>query len=1206
MDGFPPISAMCLTYGRPQVLEEAIQSFLLQDYPGPKELVVLNDCAEQSLICSHSEVRIINVTARFRTVGEKRNACAALARHDILFVWDDDDIYLPWRLSLSIRKFDLDRGYYKPTRAWMLRNHRLDGPEANLFHSSACFTRDLFNRTRGYPHCGSGQDWGIEVDFARMMGGRKDDRTLSDQELFYVYRWEGTGSYHLSAFGRDEGQSITGNTQVADFVEEEMRRGAVPRGEVLLHPTWRRDYLALVRQRLGDSNALSASESASTTIHDFASPFIGQESSSMSLPLVSCIMPTYGRPDFVAESLAMFLAQDYPAKELIILNDCPGQTLEGDFPNVRIINAPERWPNLGEKRNAAIESAKGEYIAIWDDDDVYFPWRLSLAMQRLQAIQTPIYCPADYWAYWGDTELHENSAQLDWIYHPLVVFRRELWSTIGGYPQQTVGEDTVFFQKALQHLGIEWPRDAIARSDRPMIMRGRSKYAHTSIDGGAQPPDTTPGVIALAPRPIQDPILRNVADSLIHFREAEAKRHKLALQMLQAECGDIPRSRRVYMETLDPQTASVGCGVLGRHGELGYEGKRVRVCGQPFSHALSTHGPARLVYQLEGRFQRLICHVAMNDDVPPEAASADFWVRADGRMVAIARNVRPHQVPRLLVADLRGAREVELIVQHRPWEYCHAVWLDPFLVSEEPVSPPRLISTLERAEILAPAPLPRAELCIATVGSPGFEDWLDDFLGSVCANAQCPEALLVIFFFGDSERIQQVARKYGAHIILCNGLRPLSAACKSVLYSAGRVIDAEKFICLDADMLVLDDLRPIVAAIDATPPGSILACREAGFHRDLEQALDRVYAGKPSEVTAFLGADATPTLRSSLVVNDGIFAGSRVALCGLDQFLRGLDRPADWVDDPEANIYWRNQFIFNLALAHLGIGVELDSRYNVQINFEAIQFRDDNGLLAADSDNRHVAIAHFNGAGKHKEIAWRGRFRTVEQPLVSCQESPSLQQFLDALRRWIGKYGTRAMAWSFYGTADARSAHIAHPSSFLLLTTLHHLIRSNGCHRVIETGTARGVSAACLASAVAHRQDAQVVTLDNHAFPEREILWNALPDETRRAIVPRQTDILAGLQIAVEEGETYQAALLDSQHTAEHVLKEFALVTQLVCPGGLILIHDAILPLGTVGSALNEIAKQGYGVTKLWTADEGVREDSGLGLALIENRRRPN
>jgi GT2 family glycosyltransferase len=48
-----PISYMCLTYGRPKVLEEAIESFLRQDYKGEKELVVLNDFADQTLVFDH-------------------------------------------------------------------------------------------------------------------------------------------------------------------------------------------------------------------------------------------------------------------------------------------------------------------------------------------------------------------------------------------------------------------------------------------------------------------------------------------------------------------------------------------------------------------------------------------------------------------------------------------------------------------------------------------------------------------------------------------------------------------------------------------------------------------------------------------------------------------------------------------------------------------------------------------------------------------------------------------------------------------------------------------------------------------------------------------------------------------------------------------------------------------------------------------------
>lgn len=1205
MDSVPPVSAMCLTYGRPHLLEEAIHSFLLQDYPGPKELIVLNDFYRQKLVFDHREVRVVNVEARFRTLGEKRNACAALACHDILFVWDDDDLYLPWRLSLSIQKLDMLRGFYKSTRAWMLRNGQLEGPEQNLFHSGACFTRQLFDQVRGYPHCGSGQDWGIELDFQNAIRRRKDDHSLTDQELYYIYRWEGTGSYHLSAFGRDEGQSITGNAKVAGFVDEQVRSGAVPVGDVHLQPTWRRDYLQLVRQRL-DLQAHLPNRPAQVSIPNLITAFQSEHNreKSMSLPMVSCIMPTYGRPDYVAESIAMFLAQDYPAKELIILNDCPGQILEGEFPDVRIVNAPERWKSLGHKRNAAIELAQGDFIAVWDDDDVYLPWRLSYSMQRMQELQLPLYCPAEYWAYWGADDLHHNQSYLDWIYHPLVIFQRELWKTVGGYPAKTMGEDTVFFRKVLKHLGIEWPRDPIPESQRVMILRGKSKYVHTSIDGGAAPPDTEPRTISLQPCAIQDPVLHAAAKRLIQTRYQEIRRYEIALATARSWPGVPANAPAIFLDELTPVTAIVGYGAYGQRGALGYGEMPVRVCGQSWPRALSAHGPSKLSFQLNGQYSHLCCHVAMNDDVPPDASAADFLVRADGRLVVIAKNVRSQQVPRVLIADVRGAKEIELIVYHHRWENCHSVWLDPVLFQDVPRQELALRSALDRADITLPVQTLTAELCIATVGSPGFEDWVDDLLSSICANAQCAHALLAIFFYGESQRIREVAEKYGAVIIPCQPLRPLNMTCKAVLYTAGRVIDAEKFICIDADVLVLDDLRPIVAALDALPEGSILICREAGFHGDLGAAVETMYFGDRHDVTKLLVADPTDSLAFPLVVNDGIFAGTRAALCGLDDFLRGVDAPAGWVDDPGKNILWRNQFVLNLALAQTRSGVKLDSRYNVQLHTEAIHFSESSGFIEAESDYRRAAVVHFDGRGKYREVAWQGRFRAISKPLSPRSESDYFHQFLSALRRWIGRYGLDAMAWSFYGTPDARHARVNDPATFSLYATLHHLVRTNGCHRVVETGTARGVSAACLASAIAHHDDAQVVTLDRCIFPERATLWAALPAAVRRAIEPRQVDVFDGLQTAINQGESFHAALLDSQHTAEHVLKEFTLATQLVCPGGLILIHDAILHTGTVGQALDEIARQGYGVVRLWTAEGGDPADAGLGLAVIENRRR--
>ena len=134
-------------------------------------------------------------------------------------------------------------------------------------------------------------------------------------------------------------------------------------------------------------------------------------------PLVSAIMPTYGRPELVNESVEMFLAQDYERKELIICNDCVGQQFEFDHPLVTVINHSHRFSNLGQKRNHCIEQSKGEVIAIWDDDDIYLPWRLSVAVDAMWQSQLPFYRPAEFWAYWGDDSLHDNRSEPGWVNH---------------------------------------------------------------------------------------------------------------------------------------------------------------------------------------------------------------------------------------------------------------------------------------------------------------------------------------------------------------------------------------------------------------------------------------------------------------------------------------------------------------------------------------------------------------------------------------------------------------------------------------------------------------------------------------------------------------------------------------------------------------------------------------------------------------------
>jgi predicted O-methyltransferase YrrM len=340
----------------------------------------------------------------------------------------------------------------------------------------------------------------------------------------------------------------------------------------------------------------------------------------------------------------------------------------------------------------------------------------------------------------------------------------------------------------------------------------------------------------------------------------------------------------------------------------------------------------------------------------------------------------------------------------------------------------------------------------------------------------------------------------------------------------------------------------------------------------------------------------------SLVVNDGIFAGDQSALRALEGLIRAMPQARAWIDG-HSRVKWRNQFIFNLALARLQCGVELDPVYNVQLHVQHVDFFEQGSRLQAAWRGRQPKVLHFSGGAKQKYPQWQGLYSRVKNPLVGSHNGDNYAMFLESLRAWLGRYGLDGLAWSFYGLTGADGAAVNDASTLPLLAALHYLIRANGCVRVIETGTARGISTACLASAVAHREGGRVVSLDPYNHDGREQLWASLPESFRACIEPRSIDSIAGMQAAIDAGERYEGALLDSLHEAEHVWAEFKLACQLVCPGGLILIHDAIYQGGTVPEAVERIEQAGYHAVRLWAAESGAAEDDHLGLAVIENRR---
>ena len=94
----------------------------------------------------------------------------------------------------------------------------------------------------------------------------------------------------------------------------------------------------------------------------------------MNQPLVSVIIPVYKTEIYLDECVQSVLAQDYPALEIILVDDgspdnCPKlcDEYEARYENIRVIHHANC--GLGPSRNAGLKLAKGRYVYFLDSDD---------------------------------------------------------------------------------------------------------------------------------------------------------------------------------------------------------------------------------------------------------------------------------------------------------------------------------------------------------------------------------------------------------------------------------------------------------------------------------------------------------------------------------------------------------------------------------------------------------------------------------------------------------------------------------------------------------------------------------------------------------------------------------------------------------------------------------------------------------------------
>jgi len=241
MTAAPIISCQCVTYGRVSLLQEALASFLSQDFE-ESEMVIFNDFPQQTLVFDHPRVRIINLAMRGPSMGWARNACTEQCRGHLIVRWDDDDLQLPHHLSQLVSNWRDGESWVGIVPHYYAEGWAIKSVAGGRHPNSVAFTKDAWRKIGGFmegPLVPNMHEDQVFMGKLYPMPGHE----VESHRPSFIYHW-GNGAYHVTG----SADTPTSHQRVGQHVESEVRRQVQPTGIIKLEPQFRKKPVDMVTE----------------------------------------------------------------------------------------------------------------------------------------------------------------------------------------------------------------------------------------------------------------------------------------------------------------------------------------------------------------------------------------------------------------------------------------------------------------------------------------------------------------------------------------------------------------------------------------------------------------------------------------------------------------------------------------------------------------------------------------------------------------------------------------------------------------------------------------------------------------------------------------------------------------------------------------------------------------------------------------------
>jgi glycosyltransferase involved in cell wall biosynthesis len=453
-EDLPLVSCIMPTRNRKTFVQQALLYFERQDYPN-RELIIVDDGTESvaDLVSSNPHVRYISLP-QHTSIGAKRNLACEMAKGAIIAHWDDDDWYAPHRLRHQVAPllaktaditgletscfFDLTRW-----QAWTctpaLHSRLFMG---DVHGGTLVYWRNVWERLARYPSASLAED-ALFLRDARRRGARLQKLPHANS-FVYLRHHNNAWSFPLGSYLDSKGWKQTDLNDYLPADDLPFYGTLSPAAPALPSPG------PLIEQPDTDKEKITRQDDADRSPGVSLVTAVDQKppSPSHQSPLVSCIMPTYNRRAYVPQAIQYFLRQDYPDRELLILDDGsePINDLVPSDPRIRYVRLEKRMI-LGAKRNFACKLAQGQFIAHWDDDDWIAPHRLRYQVEMLEQQKKDV-CGTGRLLFYspvaGKSWLYEYPpAMRCWLAGGTLCYRKDFWLH-NPFPEIAKGEDTRF------------------------------------------------------------------------------------------------------------------------------------------------------------------------------------------------------------------------------------------------------------------------------------------------------------------------------------------------------------------------------------------------------------------------------------------------------------------------------------------------------------------------------------------------------------------------------------------------------------------------------------------------------------------------------------------------------------------------------------------------------------------------------------------